>query len=57
MYNVYTERKSRNCIVSIKVNTPILAWNDIIQLIGSEYAYVFTNDIIIESPISGVNLT
>ncbi len=30
---------------------------NIIQLIGSEYAYVFTNDIIIESPISGVNLT
>ncbi len=25
---------------------------DIIQLIGSAYAYLFTNDIIIESPIS-----
>ena len=25
-------------------------WADIIQLIGSAYAYVFTNDIITESP-------
>lgn len=50
MCNVYTERKSRNCIVSIKVNTPILAWNDIIQLIGSEYASKDTDGIITESP-------
>lgn len=44
MYNVYTER---NCIISIQINTHILALNDIIQLIGSTYAYMFADDIIV----------
>ncbi|MGW8090929.1 Txe/YoeB family addiction module toxin [Staphylococcus shinii] len=30
--------------------------NDIIQLIGSTYAYVFTDDIIMESPISQASI-
>ncbi len=44
----------KHCYNSVSVFYSLV---NIIQLIGSEYAYVFTNDIIIESPISGVNLT
>ncbi|WP_225310504.1 hypothetical protein, partial [Staphylococcus saprophyticus] len=56
-YKHFDFRKSGNCIILTEVTILFYLCDDIIQLIGSAYACRLTDGIIVESPISGVNLT